>query len=64
VTDRPHGSASLADIALHLDRELRTEEIPEYPGALNGVQVENIGAVTRCAVAVDASLPSPLARTS
>lgn len=56
MIDRPNGPAPLADIALHLDRELRTDEVPDYPGALNGVQVENVGAVTRCAVAVDASL--------
>ena len=49
-------SASLADIAAHLDRLLRTDEIPDYPGAMNGVQVEHTGPVTRCAVAVDASL--------
>lgn len=30
--------------------------MPDYPGALNGLQVENAGQVTRVAVAVDASL--------
>ena len=35
---------------------LRTNEVPDYPGAMNGVQVEHDGPVTRCAVAVDASL--------
>jgi dinuclear metal center YbgI/SA1388 family protein len=49
-------SASLQDIAAHLDGLLRTGEIPDYPGAMNGVQVEHGGPVTRCAVAVDASL--------
>jgi dinuclear metal center YbgI/SA1388 family protein len=48
--------ASLADVARHLDRVLRTTEIPDYPGAMNGVQVEHDGPITRCAVAVDASL--------
>jgi dinuclear metal center YbgI/SA1388 family protein len=43
-------------IASHLDTLLRTGEVPDYPGALNGVQVEHRGPVTRCAVAVDASL--------
>jgi dinuclear metal center YbgI/SA1388 family protein len=46
----------LDQIALHLDAVLRTKEVPDYPGALNGVQVEHAGPVTRCAVAVDASL--------
>jgi dinuclear metal center YbgI/SA1388 family protein len=46
----------LADVARHLDAVLRTAEIPDYPGAMNGVQVEHVGPVTRCAVAVDASV--------
>lgn len=46
----------LADIATHLDATLRTADIPDYPGALNGVQVEHAGPVRRVAVAVDASL--------
>jgi dinuclear metal center YbgI/SA1388 family protein len=49
-------SASLDRIAAHLDTVLRTSEVPDYPGAMNGVQVEHTGPVTRCAVAVDASL--------
>ena len=48
--------ASLDDVARHLDHALRTNEIPDYPGAMNGVQVEHDGPITRCAVAVDASL--------
>ena len=48
--------ASLRDVARHLDTVLRTNEVPDYPGAMNGVQVEHDGPVTRCAVAVDASL--------
>lgn len=48
--------ASLDDIARHLDVVLRTTEVPDYPGAMNGVQIEHDGPVTRCAVAVDASL--------
>ena len=47
---------SLDDVARHLDTMLRTHEVPDYPGAMNGVQVEHDGPVTRCAVAVDASL--------
>ena len=52
----PSGAVALARIAEHLDRELRTTDVPDYPGAFNGVQVENVSEVTRCAVAVDASL--------
>lgn len=48
--------AALEAIAAHLDTVLRTAELPDYPGAYNGVQVEHRGPVTRCAVAVDASL--------
>ena len=48
--------ASLDDVARHFDTVLRTSEIPDYPGAMNGVQVEHEGPVTHCAVAVDASL--------
>lgn len=49
-------SIPLVDIATHLDALLRTTDIPDYPGALNGIQVENTTPVTRVAVAVDASL--------
>lgn len=49
-------SASLARISAHLDALLGTATVPDYPGAMNGVQVEHTGPVTRCAVAVDASL--------
>ena len=47
---------TLGRIADHLDALLRTAEVPDYPGALNGIQVEHAGPVTRCAVAVDASV--------
>jgi dinuclear metal center YbgI/SA1388 family protein len=46
----------LADVAQHLDTVLCTNDVPDYPGAMNGVQVEHDGPVKRCAVAVDASL--------
>ncbi|MBU6303083.1 MAG: Nif3-like dinuclear metal center hexameric protein [Verrucomicrobia bacterium] len=49
--------ALLADIVTHVDRLLRTAEIPDYPGALNGLQLENSGRVTRIAAAVDAHFP-------
>jgi dinuclear metal center YbgI/SA1388 family protein len=51
-------SAPLERIAHHLDALLRTAEVPDYPGAMNGIQVEHAGPVTRCAVAVDASVPT------
>lgn len=47
---------SLLEIVRHCDRTLRTAEIKDYDGAVNGLQVENDGAVTRIAAAVDASL--------
>jgi dinuclear metal center YbgI/SA1388 family protein len=53
MTVGSHGA--LGDIAAYLDDLLRTSEVPDYRGAMNGVQVEHIGPVTRCAVAVDAS---------
>lgn len=49
-------NASLAAIVKHCDQLLRTREIGDYDGAVNGLQVENRGAVTRMAAAVDASL--------
>lgn len=49
--------ASLQEITAFLDAELRIGEIPDYPGAVNGLQLENGGAVTKVAAAVDASLP-------
>ncbi|MDQ2667660.1 MAG: Nif3-like dinuclear metal center hexameric protein [Gemmatimonadota bacterium] len=49
-------SVALTVIAEHLDGLLRTSEVVDYPGAMNGIQVENSSAVTRVAVAVDASL--------
>jgi dinuclear metal center YbgI/SA1388 family protein len=48
--------ASLAAIVKHCDRRLRTADIGDYDGAVNGLQVENRGGVTRIAAAVDASL--------
>ena len=46
----------LAAIVQHCDRILRTPETGDYEGAVNGLQVENSGTVTRLAAAVDASL--------
>lgn len=47
--------ASLDAIVEFLDRELRTREIPDYTGALNGLQAQNDGKVTHVAAAVDCS---------
>lgn len=49
--------ASLHEVVTYLDRELRIAEIPDYPGALNGLQIENAGKIAKVAAAVDASLP-------
>lgn len=48
---------ALADIVRFLDSELRIAEIPDYSGAVNGLQLQNDGKVTRVASAVDSSLP-------
>lgn len=45
----------LAEIAARLDALLRTAETPDYPPAVNGVQLENRGDISRVAVAVDCS---------
>jgi dinuclear metal center YbgI/SA1388 family protein len=45
----------LAKLTDYLDTYLRVREVPDYPTALNGLQVENGGEVTRIAVAVDAA---------
>lgn len=45
----------LATIAEHLDALLDTRSIPDYPGALNGIQLANQGAIGRIAAAVDVS---------
>jgi dinuclear metal center YbgI/SA1388 family protein len=50
--------ADLRQIVERLDRELRCSDIPDYPQAKNGLQLENSGAVTRVATAVDFSLRS------
>ncbi len=47
---------SLTTIFQHCDQILRTRDIGDYDGAVNGLQVENSGTVTRIAATVDASL--------
>ncbi len=48
--------APLAALVQYCDRILRTRDRGDYDGAANGLQMENSGAVTRIAAAVDASL--------
>lgn len=46
----------LSELVSYLDRKLRIAEIPDYSGALNGLQLANQGEVHRVVAAVDASL--------
>jgi len=48
---------SLEQLVAHLDQELGTASIPDYPGAMNGLQLANSGKIGRIVAAVDASLP-------
>src|ERR1700691_5168235 len=48
--------ASLSKIVQYCDRTLRSAQIEDFKGAVNGLQVENRGTVTRIAATVDASL--------
>jgi dinuclear metal center YbgI/SA1388 family protein len=54
---------TVPELAQYLDRYLRTTEIPDAAGALNGLQVENsgrllriLGAVDACQAAIDAAV--------
>ena len=49
--------ACLDEIVAFLDEELRLGEVPDYPGAVNGLQMQGGQEVQRVAAAVDASLP-------
>lgn len=49
-------ASSLTQLVQYADRILKTSELTDYPGAVNGLQVQNSGRVTRIAAAVDASL--------
>jgi dinuclear metal center YbgI/SA1388 family protein len=46
----------LKQIVDYCDTVLRTDKVGDYPGAANGLQVENSGRVQRIAATVDASL--------
>lgn len=48
---------SLQSFVEYLERYLRHADIPDYPGAANGLQLENSGRVTRLGAAVDACEP-------
>jgi dinuclear metal center YbgI/SA1388 family protein len=53
MTGRP--KVKLSVIVQFCDRTLKTDEFTDWPGAVNGLQVENGGGVTKVAAAVDAS---------
>jgi dinuclear metal center YbgI/SA1388 family protein len=48
-------NTSLPSLARYCDTLLRIAEVPDYDGAVNGLQVERTGPVKRIAAAVDAS---------
>ena len=48
--------ASLSAVVAHCQKRLRPAMFNDYEGAANGLQVENSGAVSKIAAAVDASL--------
>lgn len=48
--------ADLKDVVEHLDSALHVKDIPDHPGAHNGLQVECRSPIDRVAVATDASL--------
>ncbi len=53
----PHTSAAFArDIARYLDEVVGRDAVPDYPGALNGLQVDNLGPITGIVASVDVSL--------
>ena len=47
--------ASLSEIAAYTDEYLRVREIEDWPNALNGLQIENSGKITKIGAAVDVS---------
>ncbi len=49
-------SVALSDLVSYLDGYLKIDEVPDYPDAMNGLQVEGAPDVRRIAVAVDACL--------
>ena len=49
-------ASALSKLVDYADRILKTAEFTDYPGAVNGLQVQNSGRITRIAAAVDATL--------
>lgn len=49
--------AKLKTICTYLEKHLKLGTIPDYPNALNGLQLENGGEVKKIIAAVDACLP-------
>jgi dinuclear metal center YbgI/SA1388 family protein len=47
---------SLQSVVQYCERTLRTADFTDWPGAANGLQVENSGTITKIAATVDASL--------
>jgi dinuclear metal center YbgI/SA1388 family protein len=47
--------AELAEMVRYADESLRLTSIDDYPNALNGLQIENDGSVSKIGAAVDAS---------
>ena len=52
--------ARASAIAEHLDRLLRTKDVPDYPGAINGLQLASAGEIERVVTAVDFSTATVL----
>ncbi len=48
--------ALLSEVVAYLDEQLDIAAIPDYPGALNGLQLANEGEIGRIVAAVDGSL--------
>jgi len=46
---------SLSDIVSYTNRFLRIQDVGDWDNALNGLQIENSGRVTRIGAAVDVS---------
>src|SRR5689334_16157135 len=47
--------ASLSEIVTYTDRFLRIRQVRDWDNAVNGIQIENSGRVTRLGAAVDVS---------
>jgi len=52
---RAHLMTSLTEIVSYTDRFLRIQDVGDWDNALNGLQIENSGRVTRIGAAVDVS---------